>query len=85
MIAGCSYSGGTLPRRGMKADHDATVVQMLQNAGAIPLCVTNTPELCCGFETTNLLHGRTCNPYDTRYSAGGSSGGEVIQLRSLNI
>lgn len=79
-VKGCSYSGGTLPRRGMKADHDATVVQMLQNAGAIPLCVTNTPELCCGFETTNLLHGRTCNPYDTRYSAGGSSGGEGALL-----
>lgn len=49
----------------------------MKAAGAIPLCVTNTPEICSGFETVNLLYGVTRNPYDGRHSAGGSSGGEV--------
>jgi len=80
MITGCSHTGCTLSRKGIKADYDAAIVEILRNAGAIPLCVTNMPEMCCGFDSTNLLYGRTYNPYDTRYSAGGSSGGEVIQF-----
>lgn len=79
-VKGCSHTSGTLPRKGIKADHDAEVVEMLRNAGAIPLCVTNTPEMCAGFDSNNLLYGRTCNPYDTRFSPGGSSGGEGALL-----
>ncbi|KYQ50275.1 Fatty-acid amide hydrolase 2 [Trachymyrmex zeteki] len=79
-VKGCSHTGCTLPRKGIKADCDAAVVEMLRNAGAIPLCVTNTPEMSGGYDSTNLLYGRTCNPYDTRYSAGGSSGGEGALL-----
>ncbi|XP_012057101.1 PREDICTED: fatty-acid amide hydrolase 2-like [Atta cephalotes] len=79
-VKGCSHTGCTLSRKGIKADYDAAIVEMLKNAGAIPLCVTNTPEMCCGFDSTNLLYGRTYNPYDTRYSAGGSSGGEGALL-----
>ncbi|KAG5321029.1 FAH2B hydrolase, partial [Pseudoatta argentina] len=67
-VKGCSHTGCTLPCKGIKADYDAAIVEMLRNAGAIPLCVTNTPEMCGGFDSTNLLYGRTCNPYDTRYA-----------------
>ncbi|XP_011860615.1 PREDICTED: fatty-acid amide hydrolase 2-like [Vollenhovia emeryi] len=79
-LKGCSYTSCSLPRKGMKADRDATIIEILRNAGAIPLCVTNTPEMCSAFESTNLVYGRTCNPYDTRYSPGGSSGGEGALL-----
>ncbi|XP_018400500.1 PREDICTED: fatty-acid amide hydrolase 2-like isoform X1 [Cyphomyrmex costatus] len=79
-VKGCSHTGCTLPRKGIKADYDAAVVEMLRNAGAIPLCVTNTPEMSSGYDSANLLYGRTYNPYDTRYSAGGSSGGEGALL-----
>ncbi|XP_039314587.1 fatty-acid amide hydrolase 2-like isoform X2 [Solenopsis invicta] len=79
-VKGLSHTGCTLPRKGVKADHDAEVVKMVRNAGAIPLGVTNTPELCFAYDSTNLLYGRTCNPYDTRYSPGGSSGGEGALL-----
>lgn len=78
---GLSYTGGTLVRDGVKATDDSKIVQSMKNAGAIPLCVTNTPELCAGYESTNWLYGTTCNPYNTRHSAGGSSGGEVSYLK----
>ncbi|RLU19198.1 hypothetical protein DMN91_007755 [Ooceraea biroi] len=79
-LKGCSYTAGSLARKKMKATRDSEVVEILRNAGAIPLCVTNTPEMCGGVESSNLLHGRTRNPYDTRYSPGGSSGGEGALL-----
>ncbi|KAH9381977.1 hypothetical protein HPB48_021019 [Haemaphysalis longicornis] len=48
----------------------------LRAAGAIPLVLTNVPELCMWGDAQTLLHGTTRNPYDTRRSPGGSSGGE---------
>ncbi|XP_025266444.1 fatty-acid amide hydrolase 2-like [Camponotus floridanus] len=79
-VKGCSHTGCSLGRKGMKASHDALVIKLLRNAGAIPVCVTNTSEMCGGFESSNLLHGRTRNPYDIRYTSGGSSGGEGALL-----
>lgn len=60
------------------AHSDAEVVQIMRNAGAIPILVSNTPELCLFWETFNNVTGITLNPYDTRRTVGGSSGGEVI-------
>lgn len=60
-----------------RATHDADVVMRIREAGGIPLLVSNTPELCMWFHTFNNVTGVTRNPYDTRRTAGGSSGGEV--------
>ncbi|XP_076619159.1 fatty-acid amide hydrolase 2-B-like [Colletes latitarsis] len=79
-LAGMSYTGGSLSRKGIKASEDGSAVEILKNAGAIPLCVTNTSEFCTGIHTMNYLHGATRNPYDTRKSPGGSSGGEGALL-----
>lgn len=72
-----SFTGCSAIRYGIKATDDSFIVEKMKKAGAIPLCVTNTPEMCSGFESTNLIYGTTKNPYDGRHSAGGSSGGEV--------
>ena len=72
-----SYSVGATLRYGVKAFKDADVVVNLKNAGAIPLAVTNTPELCCSIETFNGVTGYTKNPYNFARTCGGSSGGEV--------
>ena len=72
-----SYSVGSAFRRGMKAPQDGIAVSRMRKAGAIPLCVTNTPELCVSIETYNLITGYTNNPYDMNRTCGGSSGGEV--------
>lgn len=68
---------GSLPRKGIKSDSDGEAVALVRMAGAIPLAVTTTPELCLSWETNNLVTGKTCNPYDLHRTPGGSSGGEV--------
>ncbi len=75
-LSGMPNASGLVARRGIISERDATVVARLRRAGAIPLGVTNTPELCMWMETNNRLYGRTRNPYDPGRIVGGSSGGE---------
>jgi len=69
-------TSGLVARRGVIADYDATAVARLKSAGAIPLGVTNIPELCMWMESYNKVYGRTNNPYNAKRTVGGSSGGE---------
>jgi amidase len=77
---GVVSTGGTQGRSHFVPEKDATVVRRLRQAGAILLGKTNTPEFTLGGvaglgTTSNILFGMTRNPYDTRYSVYGSSGG----------
>lgn len=72
-----SNNAGRLTPRKRIAIDDAIAVSALKAAGAIPILVSNTPQLCQSWETYNKVTGRTDNPYDTRRTPGGSSGGEV--------
>jgi len=67
---------GLVRRREHRSSTTATVAQRLLDAGAIPLGLTNTPELCLHIESSNYVYGRTANAYDASRTAGGSSGGE---------
>lgn len=73
---GFPHSAGLVDRKDTIATKDASVVENLRQAGAIPIAVTNCSELCMWWETANNVYGRTNNPYDTSKIAGGSSGGE---------
>lgn len=75
-VEGMPNTAGQVSRRDVISRRDAVTVQRLRTAGAIPLGVTNVPELCMWMETSNRVYGRTNNPYDPRRIAGGSSGGE---------
>jgi fatty acid amide hydrolase 2 len=81
-LAGMPHSAGVVARQGERATTTATVVARTMNAGAIPLGVTNTSELCLWVESENRLYGRTRNPYDPSRIAGGSSGGEAAAIGS---
>lgn len=59
---------------------DATVTR-LERSGAIPIAKSNVPEWAGG-NTFNPVFGATRNPWDTRMSAGGSSGGSAAALAS---
>lgn len=75
-LIGCPHTGGHVARKGHIATTDAVTVARLREAGAIPLGVTNTSELCMWMESSNPLYGRSNNPYNPRRIVGGSSGGE---------
>ena len=75
-LQGASYTGGSVLRRHVRASEDATAVARLRAAGAIPFGTTNASEMAMWMESYNLVHGRTCNPYDASRIPGGSSGGE---------
>lgn len=62
--------------KGNKVAANSTVAARLQDAGAIVLGMSNMAEFGAAFETTNLIYGRTNNPYDLLRTSGGSSGGE---------
>jgi amidase len=75
-VAGHRCELGSLLNKGQMARGDSEVVRRLRAAGAVILGVTNNPEFLMAYETDNLLYGRTSNPWNLDYSAGGSSGGE---------
>src|SRR5436305_2524736 len=75
-MKGMPNCAGLVSRAAWRAPENAPTVQRMIDAGAIPLGVTNTPELCLWIETENRQYGRTHNAYDMSRTAGGSSGGE---------
>jgi fatty acid amide hydrolase 2 len=81
-MRGMPNCAGLVSRREWRSTENATTVQRLLDAGAIPLGVTNTPELCLWIETENRMYGRTNNAYDPTRTAGGSSGGEGAAVGS---
>uniref|UniRef100_A0A023GPH1 Putative lipid particle n=1 Tax=Amblyomma triste TaxID=251400 RepID=A0A023GPH1_AMBTT len=81
-IKGMRQDAGSLLHRGRRAVEDAPAVARMRAAGAIPLALTNVPELCAWDDAHNLLYGTTRNPHDTRCGPGGSSGGEGSLLAS---
>ncbi|VDM25004.1 unnamed protein product [Toxocara canis] len=79
-VDGLRCTVGISSRKDLVAQKDAAVVERMKNAGAIPLAVTNVPEVCMWWESVNAIHGRSSNPYDTRRITGGSSGGEAALI-----
>jgi amidase len=71
---------GSYLHQGEIPAEDAVVVARLRAAGALILGTTNCPELLMAYETANLLHGATRNPWDLDRSPGGSSGGESAAI-----
>jgi len=79
---GLPNCAGLVSRQEHRCEEHAPAVQRLIDAGAIPLGLTNTPELCLWIETENRQYGRTNNAYDAARTAGGSSGGEGAAVGS---
>ncbi|MBL8789235.1 MAG: amidase [Rhizobiales bacterium] len=56
------------------------MVRHLEGEGGVVYAMSNTPEFGAGAHTFNEVFGITRNPWDTRLSASGSSGGAAAAL-----
>ena len=70
-----SWTSGDSP-----AAETALVIRRLQDAGAILIGKTTTPEFANAGFTHSPRWGTTCNPHDRRRSPGGSSGGSAVAV-----
>ncbi|WFD29885.1 hypothetical protein MSPP1_000899 [Malassezia sp. CBS 17886] len=77
-VAGRDASAGFLSTKA-PAEDDALLIRVLREQGAVPFVKTTMAQAIMHLECESF-HGRTCNPYNTHLSSGGSSGGEGALL-----
>ena len=65
---------------GYVAPYNATVINRLEAAGAIPLGRCNQDEFAMGSSTEYSCYGPTRNPINREYVSGGSSGGSAAAV-----
>lgn len=76
-VAGLASSMGFVGLADDIKTEDSKFVELFKSLGAIILCKTNTSAGMIYSETTNVLWGRTFNPFSrANLNVGGSSGGE---------
>ena len=79
-FAGQITTTGSVPHaRNVAASH-SPIIERMENAGAIPLGKTTTPDMAWIGLTYSRLHGMTHNPWDTSRNPGGSSGGSAVAV-----
>ena len=75
-IAGKDSTVGFSSLVGKPAPYNATLVEVLEKAGAVRYVKTNVPTAMMIAESVNNVFGRTVNPLNRNLTSGGSSGGE---------
>ena len=80
LYAGAVTSAGSRAFADAVANHDSEMTARLKRAGLVIFGKTNTPEMGIATSTEPRLFGPTRNPWDLRYSAGGSSGGAAAAV-----
>ncbi|WP_324189299.1 amidase family protein [Nocardia otitidiscaviarum] len=80
-VAGEVTRAGSLAGRDRAAETDHPVVRRLRSAGAVVVGLTAVPEFGL-WGTTDSPAGVTCNPWNPKFSAGGSSGGSGAAVGS---
>jgi amidase len=81
-VAGVAFSEGSAFVRGTVSHYDSELVTRLRAAGLVLIGKTNTPEFGMVPACEPVLSGPTRNPWDTRRSTSGSSGGSAAAVAS---
>jgi amidase len=79
-VAGVRSTQGSPIFRNRIPGQSDLLVTHLEGQGGIVYAMSNTPEFGAGAHTFNELFGVTRNPWNTRLSASGSSGGAAVAL-----
>lgn len=79
-VAGYDSTVGMSTNIGNAPLVDGNTTRMLKDAGAIPYVKTNIPITLLSFESSNDVWGQSTNPYNSKYTPGGSTGGESALL-----
>jgi amidase len=79
-VEGVRWTDGSRVHAERVATHSDIAVETLERNGAIVIGKSNTPEFGAGGNTVNDVFGATLNPWDTRLTSGGSSGGSAVAL-----
>lgn len=82
--AGQPFHGGIKAAKeaGVRADHDTMLIERFRAAGLVCVGRTNTPEIGLVPTTEPAAYGPARNPWNTRHSTGGSSGGSAAAVAS---
>lgn len=79
---GVRMASGSVFQRDFVPDYDSELVVRLKRAGLIIIGKTNAPELGILPTTEPRLFGPSRNPWDTKRTTGGSSGGSAAAVAS---
>ncbi|CAM1504359.1 Fc.00g019500.m01.CDS01 [Cosmosporella sp. VM-42] len=75
-VAGYDSTVGMSINFGNAKPVDGATTRLLKDAGAVPYVKTNVPITLLSFESSNDVWGQSTNPYNKKYTPGGSTGGE---------
>lgn len=81
-IKGKPTSNGSLIMKDYIGDHTSPMNERIMKAGGIVHARTATPEFSCAGYTWSRLWGVTRNPWNRKFTPGGSSGGSAASLAS---
>jgi amidase len=79
-MKGLDLNAGFVSWVGRTAPDDATLLKFLWKAGCVFYARTTQPQTLMHLECSNNIYGVTVNPYNSRLTSGGSSGGEGALL-----
>ncbi len=84
-IKGKPTSGGSLIYKDYVGEHTSPMNERILKEGGIVHARTATPEFSCAAYTWSRLWGVTRNPWNPKFTPGGSSGGTAASLASGNV
>jgi aspartyl-tRNA(Asn)/glutamyl-tRNA(Gln) amidotransferase subunit A len=82
---GVPTTAGSRILEGWRPPYDATVVERLEQAGAVVVGKLNMDEFAMGSSNENSAYKRCANPYDLSRTPGGSSGGSAAAVAARQV